>query len=449
MISKKLASFSVATAGSLHSSLWRKFALHKNSFAGYLCARTLSSAYCTSTTTASDGPRFPGALNSKYTEELNVLKTGNVIDTFRILDQNGMVFNKAYELPEFTKEWAVKAYKDMLTLNVMDMILYEAQRQGRISFYMTSYGEEASHMGSAAALKEGDVIFGQYRETGVLMYLGYTIEEFMNQCYSNEKDYGKGRQMPIHYGSLKLNFHTLSSPLGTQIPHAAGAAYGLKQQEKDNVVICYFGEGAASEGDFHAGLNMASTTGAPCIFFCRNNGFAISTPALEQYKGDGIASRGIGYGIDTIRVDGNDLLAVYVATKQAREIAVKQKKPVLIEALTYRISHHSTSDDSTAYRSKKEVDDWKSRDNPVTRFRKYLESKSWWSQKNEDAWKKETRSHVLKEFQKAESLKKPPLHDLFTDVYDQMPKRLQEQEQELLEIVKKYPEHYPTQIHKS
>jgi 2-oxoisovalerate dehydrogenase E1 component alpha subunit len=158
------------------------------------------------------------------------------------------------------------------------LIMYEAQRQGRISFYMTSYGEGATHMGSAAALEADDVVFGQYREAGVLLYRGFTLDEFMNQMYSNEQDYGKGRQMPVHYGKKSLNFQTISSPLGTQIPQAAGAAYALKLCGKDAIAIACFGDGAASEGDFHAAVNMASTTDSPVIFFCRNNGYAISTP---------------------------------------------------------------------------------------------------------------------------------------------------------------------------
>jgi 2-oxoisovalerate dehydrogenase E1 component alpha subunit len=137
----------------------------------------------------------------------------------------------------------MKMYKDMVTLNHMDMIMYEAQRQGRISFYMTSYGEEATHMGSAAALTLDDVVYGQYREAGVLLYRGFTLDEFMNQMYSNALDYGKGRQMPVHYGRKVLNFQTISSPLGTQIPQAAGSAYALKLEGKEACAICYFGDG--------------------------------------------------------------------------------------------------------------------------------------------------------------------------------------------------------------
>ncbi|KAI9306172.1 thiamine diphosphate-binding protein [Cunninghamella echinulata] len=325
----------------------------------------------------------------------------------------------------------------------MDGILYEAQRQGRISFYMTHYGEEAT-IGTAAALQPSDVILGQYREAFMLVYRGFTIEEFVNQCFSNELDYGKGRQMPIHYGSKKLNFQTISSPLGTQIPQSAGAAYALKLSGKDAVSICFFGEGAASEGDFHAGLNMAATLNCPTIFFCRNNGFAISTPSSEQYRGDGIASRGIGYGIDTIRVDGNDIWAVYNATKAAREIAVKEKRPILIESMTYRIGHHSTSDDSTKYRDRKEVEERAQFDNPMTRLRRYLEQKQWWDQEKDDAWRKDIKKQVLSHFSEAEKKKKPSIDLLFTDVYDELTPNLIRQKQELDELIKKYPEYYST-----
>eukprot|EP00126_Sphaerothecum_destruens_P008881 Sdes_comp20374_c0_seq5m14225 len=227
-------------------------------------------------------------------------------------------------------------YQTMVRLNMMDNILYESQRQGRISFYMTNYGEEATHVGSAAALEMGDMVFGQYREAGVLMYRGFTLDEFMNQCYSNAKDYGKGRQMPVHYGSQRLNFQTISSPLSTQMPQAAGAAYAYKRAGNKNIVICFFGEGAASEGDAHAAFNFAATLDCPVIFFCRNNGYAISTPTQEQYRGDGIASRGYGYGITSLRVDGNDMFAVYNSVKEAKSLALAENRPILIEAMTYR-----------------------------------------------------------------------------------------------------------------
>ena len=249
------------------------------------------------------------------------------------MDRRGAVVEPSQD-PNLAEETVLKMYKDMTLLNTMDKILYESQRQGRISFYMTNYGEEATHIGSAAALETDDVVYGQYREAGVLVWRGFSLKEFMSQCYGNVDDLGKGRQMPIHYGSSKINFVTISSPLGTQIPQAVGTAYALKGRGR--VVMCYFGEGAASEGDAHAALNFAATLECPVIFFCRNNGYAISTPIKDQYRGDGIAARGPGYGINTLRVDGNDVFAVYNGTKMAKKFALKENKPVLIEALTYR-----------------------------------------------------------------------------------------------------------------
>ncbi|KAG8969999.1 hypothetical protein FRC03_012452 [Tulasnella sp. 419] len=307
---------------------------------------------------------------------------------------------------------------------------------------MTSYGEEASVVGSAAALEPTDEVLGQYREMGVLVWRGFGLENIMAQCLGNELDAStKGRQMPVHFGSPEYHFHTISSPLATQIPQAAGVAYAIKRdpaRRGQNCAVVYFGEGAASEGDFHAGLAMASVLGGPLILFCRNNGFAISTPASEQYSGDGIASRGPGYGVDTIRVDGNDALAVYTAMKEARRRAIEGNKAVLVEAMSYRVGHHSTSDDSFAYRAKQEVEDWKKIDNPHHRFRKYLESKGWWSPEEEDSVRASQKKEVLSAFQKAEKLPKPRLDNLFLDVYDKMPWNLIEQRDELKRLLNKY-----------
>jgi 2-oxoisovalerate dehydrogenase E1 component alpha subunit len=260
--------------------------------------------------------------------------------------------------------------------------------------------------------------------------------------YHNKYDEGMGHNMPVHYGSLELNIHPISSPLGTQIPHAAGAAYALKMDGTDRCVICYFGEGAASEGDFHAALNIAATRNCPIIFFCRNNGYAISTPSLEQYKGDGIASRGVGYGIETIRVDGNDLAAVHRVTAEARKRVIANQRPILVEAMSYRVSHHSTSDDSFAYRSKKEVEEWKKRDNPISRMRKWMELKGWWSDELEDVARREIRKEILSELNQAENASKPPVGYLFKGTFSELSGPLKEQQQELKEILNQYPENY-------
>jgi 2-oxoisovalerate dehydrogenase E1 component alpha subunit len=199
---------------------------------------------------------------------------------------------------------------------------------------------------------------------------------------------------------------------------ASGYAYALKREGKSNVVICYFGEGAASEGDFHVALNFASTLDCPVLFFCRNNGYAISTASREQYRGDGIVSRGPGYGVASVRVDGNDLFAVHEVTAAARQYALENNRPVLIEAMTYRGGHHSTSDDSSRYRTQDEIDSWNASNNPITRTRKFLENRDLWDADQESALRQKARADVLAALSKAEKIVKPAKSQLFTDVYD-------------------------------
>ncbi|RYO78325.1 hypothetical protein DL763_009694 [Monosporascus cannonballus] len=393
---------------------------------------------------------FPGAVKSAFTSDLKFALSADspALPTYRVVDQDGNVVDQSFK-PDLSDEEVVKLYKTMLTISIMDVIMFDAQRQGRLSFYMVSAGEEAISVGSASVLDKGDIVFCQYREQGVFAQRGFTLSDFMNQLFTNKKDPGKGRNMPVHYGSRELNIHTISSPLATQIPHAAGAAYGLKMQRMNDpslpprVVVVYFGEGAASEGDFHAALNIAATRSCPVVFICRNNGYAISTPTLEQYRGDGIASRGIGYGIDTVRVDGNDIWAVREVTKKAREMALEDGgRPILVEAMSYRVSHHSTSDDSFAYRARVEVEDWKRRDNPIARLRKYMEAKGLWDEPKEKEAREGIRRDVLKAFSEAEREKKPPIRAMFEDVYEELTPDLKAQMRELRDHLEKYPEEY-------
>ena len=374
------------------------------------------------------------------------------IPTLSILTEDGDIHPSA-PAPDISKQTAIKLYETMRFIRLLDERMQGAQRQGRVSFYMQCLGEEAAVTASAAALDQDDMIMAQYREQAALHYRGFTLDQFMNQMFSNELDLGKGRQMPIHYGSKALNYMTISSPLGTQIPQATGYAYGQKVKHIDaktgelasiidNVTICYFGEGAASEGDFHAGLNMAAVHKAPVIFFARNNGYAISTPADEQFKGDGIASRGVGYGIKTIRVDGSDALAVYAATKKAREIAATQGEPVLIESIAYRLGAHSTSDDPSGYRSKDEEANYKAC--PIERFRKWLVKQNWLDDAEDIKAKETIRDDILAALKRAEVIDKPALEELISDVYDTPIPSLQRQYDELKTHIKAHPDAYPT-----
>lgn len=360
---------------------------------------------------------------------------------YQVLKQDGTIYRGATQ-PKLDQEKALRIYRTMVFTRVLDERMMAAQRQGRLSFYMQCTGEEATVIGSAAALDDADMIMAQYREQGALAYRGFSTDEFMNQLFSNELDYGKGRQMPIHYGSRDLHYMTISSPLATQIPQATGYAYGQKLDGKGNCTITYFGEGAASEGDFHAALNMASVHKAPVIFLCRNNGYAISTPASEQFAADGIAPRALGYRMHAIRVDGNDILAVYQATVEARRIAVEQNEPVLIEAMSYRLAAHSSSDDPSGYRSKKEEEAWREKD-PILRMKLWLQKKKWWSEDEEKQLQESLRREVLETMKKAEKRPPPPLDTLVTDVYDEVPPQLAEQLSKLKAHIRKYPDAYP------
>ncbi|XP_060833497.1 2-oxoisovalerate dehydrogenase subunit alpha, mitochondrial [Rhopalosiphum padi] len=389
---------------------------------------------------------YRGINKVNYTSNLDINEPSlnSPVPIFRILNDTGDISSncKSIIVPENNE--LIKMYKSMVLLSIMDKILYESQRQGRISFYMTNEGEEAAQIGSAAGLHSNDLVYGQYREAGVLLFRGFAPEQFMNQCFGNVDDLGKGKQMPVHYGSKNLNFVTLSSPLTTQLPQAVGSAYSFKRSKINRCTIVYFGEGASSEGDAHAAFNFASTLDCPIIFFCRNNGYAISTPANEQYRGDGIVSHGPGYGIATIRVDGNDILAVYNAVLKAREYVMTNTRPLLIEAMTYRRGHHSTSDDSTAYRSKDEIKQWSNK-NPIIRFKNLLEKNNLWSDQNDVEYEKETKKQLMQSFAIASKKNKPNWREMFNDVYHEIPNNLLEQMNSLEDHISQYSDHYPKQ----
>uniref|UniRef100_A0A2P2J3P4 3-methyl-2-oxobutanoate dehydrogenase (2-methylpropanoyl-transferring) n=2 Tax=Rhizophora mucronata TaxID=61149 RepID=A0A2P2J3P4_RHIMU len=389
---------------------------------------------------------FPGG-KVAYTSKLRYIAASNEerVPCYRVLDDDGeLIIDNDFK--QLSEELAVKMYTDMVKLQVMDVIFCEAQRQGRISFYVTSSGEEAISIASSAALTAHDIVVPQYREPGVLLWRGFTLQEFANQLYGNNDDYGKGRQMPVHYGSNKHNYFTISSPIATQLPQSVGAAYSLKMDKTDACVVTYTGDGGSSEGDFHAALNFAAVMEAPLIFICRNNGWAISTHVSEQFRSDGIVVKGQAYGIQSIRVDGNDAIAIYSAVLAAREIAISEQRPILIEALTYRIGHHSTSDDSTKYRPLDEIEHWQQARNPVNRFRKWIEGNGWWSDTQESLLRGSVRTQILKAIQVAEKTKKPALKDLFSDVYDVPPSNLCEQKEQLLETVRRHPQDYPSDV---
>src|SRR5438552_7439135 len=276
------------------------------------------------------------------------------------------------------------------------------------------------------ALEKRDWVFPAYREPGGALVRGLPLETIIAQAYGNAKDPQRGRQMPSHYGSKDVHLVTVSSPVGTQIPQAVGTAWAAKIRKDDIVTMTYFGDGATSEGDFHAAMNFAGVFKAPTIFFCKNNQLAISVPVARQTAAKTLAQKALAYGFDGVRVDGNDLLAVYAGTKAAVDKARAGGGPTMIEGVTCRMGPHSSSDDPTRYRPKEEVEAWARRD-PIDRMRKYLELKGLWSKDRDDALRAELDDLVQNTIKEVERNPPPPIETLFGDVFADMSPQVKEQ----------------------
>src|SRR3989304_1720086 len=260
--------------------------------------------------------------------------------------------------PALPNEDLLFLFRKMLLLRALDEKAISLQRSGRIGFFVPSTGQEASEIGSRFALKKGDWGFP-------------SLPDIVGQLFGNASDAIKGHQMPNHWCDRSINLVSVSSPVATQLPQAVGAGYAAKLRGGNIAVIAYFGDGGTSTGDFHAAMNFAGVYGTPTVFFCSNNQYAISLPVARQTASDSIATKAAAYGFEGIRVDGNDLLAVYGVTRGALEKARAGGGPTLIEALTYRMGPHSTSDDPTRYRPEEERADWAKRD-PARRFAEHL-----------------------------------------------------------------------------
>jgi 2-oxoisovalerate dehydrogenase E1 component beta subunit len=376
--------------------------------------------------TDAEKPLFRGAKSTSFGSVPEFKDSGGSFTIFQQMDAKGKLYGSD-KLP-FSLEDGVRMYELMIKSSVYDNVLQTMQRQGRISFYCTNYGEEAASVGTAAALKDQDMIWPQYRELGMFLWRGLTPQQIVDQNIGNEGDSSKGRNLQVHYSLLDKNVQTVHAVLGTQVPQAPGAGYAYRLNKEDRVSVAYFGDGAASEGDALTALNFAAVYGCQTLFICRNNGYSISTGVEDQYGGDGIGARGLAFGIPTIRVDGNDLVAVYTATKEARRLCVEKQTPVMLELMTYRIGDHTTSDDSSAYRreSKEEFAAHQSK-MPILRWGAYLRSQGAWDDAKEAAIKEEAKKEIMTAFKAGEAKKRPPLEDMFTDMYDEKPWNLEEQ----------------------
>ena len=326
--------------------------------------------------------------------------------------------------PDLSDETLLFLYEQMVQVREFDRRMLMLQRQGRIGFYGPILGQEAATVGSVAAIEKHDWIFPALREGAAAMMRGLPLDVAIAQLIGNEMDRCKGRQMPCHYTFKEGNYYGMSSVIGTQISHAAGAAMAAKIKGDDVVILGYMGDGATSSNDFHAGMNFAAVYKAPCVMICQNNHWAISVPISSQMVSETIAMKADAYGLPGVRVDGNDVLAVYVATKEAVERARRGDGPTFIEAVTYRRLGHSSSDDPSRYRDEEEVNAWEKRD-PVDRFRRYLENKGLWDDAKEEAFKEDIAARVNAAIATAEAADHPPAESLITDVYADVPDSLQ------------------------
>ncbi|HEX6813570.1 MAG TPA: pyruvate dehydrogenase (acetyl-transferring) E1 component subunit alpha [Planctomycetota bacterium] len=349
----------------------------------------------------------------------------------RVLDDDGTV--QEGRDPDLAEDVLLFLYEQMVTVREFDRRMLMLQRQGRIGFYGPILGQEAATIGSIAALEPRDWIFPALREGAAAMMRGLSLTEAINQLVGNGADRCKGRQMPCHYTYKEGHYYGMSSVIGTQVSHAVGAAMAARIRGDDVVVLGYLGDGATSSNDFHCGMNFAAVYRSPCVLFCQNNQWAISVPISKQSASETLAQKGIAYGMPFVRVDGNDVLAVYSVTKDAVARARSGEGPTFIEAVTFRRLGHSSSDDPTKYRDEAEVKLWEKKD-PVDRFRSYLAKRGLWDDEKEAALKQRIAAAVNDAIAAAEKNGPPAEESLVTDVYAQVTPQLKEQLAEVLAL---------------
>jgi pyruvate dehydrogenase E1 component alpha subunit len=337
------------------------------------------------------------------------------VPLLRILDEDGNCDTQLK--PDLSEGQIKEVFELMILARAFDDMALKLQREGRIGTYASIRGQEAAQVGSAYSLRSSDWMFPGFRENAAYIVRGLPIEMLFEYWGGDER----GSKIPEN-----INAFTVAIPVSTQIPHAIGFAWGAKLKGHKKAVIVYFGDGGTSEGDFHEGMNFAGVFKLPIVFVCQNNQWAISLPRTRQCAAETLAQKALGYGFDGIQVDGNDIFAVYKAAKEALEKAYQDNGPTLIECVTYRMSDHTTSDDSSRYRDPRELQDWIKKD-PIDRLRKYMKNAGIWSEDYEKMIQVSAADKVSKAVEKAESIPAPSSADMFTSTYREMPLRLKEE----------------------
>ncbi len=358
-----------------------------------------------------------------------------IFDMISVLDDDGTPIG-AWD-PQLDQEVLQAGLRHMLETRMYDDHMLRMQRQGKISFYMKSRGEEAVSVAAAMALRPGDMLFPSYRNQGLQISRGRSLADLMCQCLSNSNDMCKGRQMPIMYHWRRGNIFSVSGNLTTQYPQAVGWAMAAAIKGEDDIAVSWIGEGSSAEADFHHAMTFASVYLAPVVLNIVNNQYAISTfQGIAGGERRPFAARGPGYGIPGLRVDGNDFLAVYAATAWAAERARAGTGPTLIEHVTYRVGAHSTSDDPSRYRSKSEADHWPMGD-PVERLKAHMIKFGQWSETRHQTLVDEIAQQITNSWDEActyGTMTTGPYLDkneLFEDVFRDMPPHLISQREQM------------------
>jgi pyruvate dehydrogenase E1 component alpha subunit len=347
----------------------------------------------------------------RLTEEYDPLK-GKM---FQVLKPDGTL--QPGLKPPISDQETLALYEKMLFIRTADQRGLMLQRMGRFGTYAPIWGQEACQVGSVSQLQKGDWIFPAFREIGATLMAGIPLKNFLLYWMGNEM----GSRAPEG-----INFMPVSIPVGTHIPQAVGAAWAAKLKGEKSVSVSYFGDGATSKGDFHEAMNFAGVFLSPTIFFCQNNQFAISVPRSKQTASKTIAQKAIGYGFEGIQVDGNDLFAVMMATKEAVDKARSGGGPTLIEGVTFRFGPHTTADDPTKYRTEEEIAPWKPLD-PLIRLRLYLKTKGLWDEGVEQRITEASQKEIDQAVKDAEAIPPPEVDEIFKYVFAEMTPPLKEQ----------------------
>jgi pyruvate dehydrogenase E1 component alpha subunit len=350
---------------------------------------------------------------------------------FQLLREDGTPIDEE-AIAGFDRALARQLFEGMVRIRVTDARMMALQRQGRIGFYGEAMGQEAAVVGSAAVSQPQDWIVPALREAGVGLFRGMTLDSYIAQIFGNAADVTKGRQLPCHPCDREHHYVVMSSCVSTQVPHAVGIAMAMKiAGDRGKVCFGYMGDGGTSEPDVHVALNFAGVMKSPCVLICQNNQWAISTPGHQQTAAETIALKGVGYGVEGLRADGNDVFAVYEVVKYAADKARRGDGPTFIELVTYRVSAHSSSDDPSRYRDEKVTDVWRHQKDPLRRMEAFLIKRGWLVAGEREALAAQIEADVRDAIARQEAMAQPALETLIEDVYEEPTWNLREQLGEL------------------